>query len=59
MTLHLDHATRVANVNFICYMQPEPDQLKPKLELLLKSRDIPYKYNTTTKFANFINRKLD
>ncbi|CAK0783688.1 hypothetical protein CVIRNUC_006887 [Coccomyxa viridis] len=38
---------------------PDPDQLKAKLELFLKSRDIPYKYNTTTKFANFINRKLD
>ena len=43
----------------MCCMQPDPDQLKPKLELLLRSRDIPYKYNTTTKFANFINRKLD
>ncbi|KAK9908936.1 hypothetical protein WJX75_004941 [Coccomyxa subellipsoidea] len=37
---------------------PEPEKLKPKLELLLKSRDIPYAYNTTTKFANFINRSL-
>ena len=40
-------------------LQPEPEQMKPKLELLLKSRDIPYAYNTTTKFANFINRTLD
>ncbi len=43
----------------MCSVQPDPDQLKAKLELFLKSRDIPYKYNTTTKFANFINRKLD
>lgn len=28
------------------------------LELFLKSRDIPYAYNTTTKFSNFINRTL-
>ena len=41
------------------HAQPEPEQLKAKLELFLKSRDIPYKYNTTTKLANFINRKLD
>lgn len=42
---------------WVC-VQPEPEKLKPKLELLLKSRDIPYAYNKTTKFANFINRTL-
>lgn len=41
------------------HSQPEPEQLKAKLCLLLRSRDIPFKYNTTTKFANFINRTLD
>ncbi len=49
--------TGFSDVLWMC-MQPEPEKLKPKLELLLKSRDIPYAYNTTTKFANFVNRTL-
>ena len=38
--------------------QPEPEELKPKLEAFLTGHGVAYKYNITTKFANFINRTL-
>ena len=38
--------------------QPEPEELKTKLEVFLKEHGVDYKYNTTTKFANFINKTL-
>ncbi|KAK9838485.1 hypothetical protein WJX81_002529 [Elliptochloris bilobata] len=37
---------------------PEPEELKTKLEAFLNEHGVAYKYNTTTKFANFINRSL-
>lgn len=38
--------------------QPKPEELKPKLEVFLKEHGVDYKYNTTTKFANFVNKTL-
>jgi uncharacterized protein YjbK len=38
---------------------PDPEPTKAKLEALLKSKSIPYKYNTTTKFHNFRKRTLE
>lgn len=38
---------------------PDPEPTKAKLEALLKANDVPYKYNKTTKFANFRKRTLD
>lgn len=43
---------------FVWRRQPEPEVLKPKLEAFLKQHSVDYHYNTTTKFANFINRTL-
>jgi len=40
------------------WRQPEPEVLKPKLEAFLKQHGVEYHYNTTTKFANFINKTL-
>ena len=41
------------------FLQPDPEPTKAKLEALLKANNIPYKYNRTTKFANFRKRTLD
>ena len=40
-------------------LQEDPEALKPKLEDLLRKHDVEYKYSTTTKFANFVNRTLE
>ena len=40
-------------------LQPDPEPTKAKLEAFLEERGIPYKYGTTTKFANFRKRTLD
>ena len=36
-----------------------PDVLKPKLEAMLSNKNIPYKYSTVSKFANFRNKTLE
>lgn len=38
---------------------PDPEPTKAKLEAFLESKGIPYKYGTTTKFANFRKRTLE
>lgn len=40
-------------------MQEDPETLKVKLEDFLKKENVAYKYSTTTKFANFVNKTLD
>ena len=40
-------------------LQAEPEELKVKLEAFLKERSVAYKYSSTTKFANFINKTLE
>eukprot|EP01025_Chloroclados_australasicus_P034522 TRINITY_DN3526_c0_g1_i2.p1 TRINITY_DN3526_c0_g1~~TRINITY_DN3526_c0_g1_i2.p1 ORF type:complete len:214 (+),score=36.38 TRINITY_DN3526_c0_g1_i2:333-974(+) len=37
----------------------QPEAVRDKLQEFLKEKDIEFKWNTTTKFANFINRTLD
>lgn len=37
----------------------EPEQVREKLSAFLKKHGIESKFNTTTKFANFINRSLE
>lgn len=42
-----------------CVMQEDPETLKGKLEDFLKKHGVAYKYSTTTKFANFVNKTLE
>ncbi len=54
-------ASSVSRRRSLCWLlwrQPEPEVLKPKLEAFLKQHGVEYHYNTTTKFANFINKTL-
>lgn len=37
----------------------DPETLKIKLEEFLKKSSVAYKYSTTTKFANFVNKTLE
>ena len=40
-------------------LQEDPEPVKAKLEKFLESKDIPYKYGTKTKFANFRQHTLE
>ena len=37
----------------------EPEDVRAKLSEFLKEHDIGFKYNTSTKFQNFINKTLE
>ena len=42
----------------MCARQPEPEALKAKLEDFLMEHGVEHKNNTTSRFANCINRTL-
>lgn len=46
-------------LNLVARLQEDPEPTKAKLEAFLKSKAIPYKYGTKTKFANFRQRTLE